>query len=50
MNKYDKNIYGGKKIMNIIEGSFITGDARIAIVASRFNEFITSKLIAGLKK
>ena len=33
--------------MNIIEGSFITGDARIAIVASRFNEFITSKLIAG---
>ena len=33
--------------MNIIEGSFITGDARIAIVASRFNEFITSKHIAG---
>ena len=33
--------------MNIIEGSFITEDARIAIVASRFNEFITSKLISG---
>lgn len=33
--------------MNIIEGSFIAGDARVAIVASRFNEFITSKLIGG---
>ena len=33
--------------MNVIEGSFITEDARIAIVASRFNEFITSKLISG---
>ena len=33
--------------MNVIEGSFITEDVRIAIVASRFNEFITSKLIGG---
>ena len=33
--------------MNIIEGSFIVKEARIAIVASRFNEFITSKLIGG---
>ncbi len=33
--------------MNVIEGSFITEDVRIAIVASRFNEFITSKLISG---
>lgn len=33
--------------MNIIEGSFIAKEAKIAIVASRFNEFITSKLIGG---
>ena len=33
--------------MNVIEGSFVTEDVRIAIVASRFNEFITSKLIGG---
>jgi len=33
--------------MNTIEGSFINGEARIAIVASRFNEFITSKLVSG---
>lgn len=33
--------------MNIIEGKFTASDAKIAIVASRFNEFITSKLIGG---
>lgn len=33
--------------MNIIEGNFTEKDSRIAIVASRFNEFITSKLIGG---
>ena len=33
--------------MNIIEGKFIADGARIGIVASRFNEFITSKLIGG---
>ncbi len=33
--------------MNIIEGNFIAKDAKIAIIASRFNEFITSKLIGG---
>ncbi|MCQ2464754.1 MAG: 6,7-dimethyl-8-ribityllumazine synthase [Oscillospiraceae bacterium] len=33
--------------MNTIEGNFIAGEARIAIVASRFNEFITSKLVGG---
>ncbi len=33
--------------MNIIEGKFVVEDAKIAIVASRFNEFITSKLVGG---
>ncbi len=33
--------------MNIIEGKFVADGARIGIVASRFNEFITSKLIGG---
>ncbi len=37
----------GKKNMNIIEGKFVVEDAKIAIVASRFNEFITSKLVGG---
>lgn len=33
--------------MNIIEGKLILNNKRIAIVASRFNEFIVSKLISG---
>ncbi len=33
--------------MNIIEGKFVADGAKIGIVASRFNEFITSKLIGG---
>ena len=33
--------------MNIIQGTFIAEKMRIAIVASRFNEFITNKLIGG---
>lgn len=33
--------------MNIIEGKLIANDMRIGIVASRFNEFIVSKLIGG---
>jgi 6,7-dimethyl-8-ribityllumazine synthase len=33
--------------MNIIQGTFITEGLRVAIVASRFNEFITGKLIDG---
>ena len=33
--------------MNIIKGNYIAKDAKIAIIASRFNEFITSKLIGG---
>ncbi len=33
--------------MKTIEGSFITEDVKIGIVAARFNEFITSKLIGG---
>ena len=34
--------------MNIIEGKFTCAEnARIGIVASRFNEFITSKLVGG---
>lgn len=33
--------------MNVLEGKLISKDLRIGIVAARFNEFITSKLIAG---
>lgn len=33
--------------MNVFEGTLIPKNARIGIVASRFNEFITSKLISG---
>lgn len=33
--------------MNIVQGNLIAKDLKIAIVASRFNEFIVSKLISG---
>ncbi|MBR1737668.1 MAG: 6,7-dimethyl-8-ribityllumazine synthase [Firmicutes bacterium] len=33
--------------MNILEGKLIAENVKIAIVAGRFNEFITSKLIGG---
>jgi 6,7-dimethyl-8-ribityllumazine synthase len=33
--------------MKTIEGSLVAGKARVAIVAARFNEFITSKLVGG---
>ena len=33
--------------MNVFEGTLVPKDVKIGIVASRFNEFITSKLIAG---
>lgn len=34
--------------MNVIEGSLISSDSgKVAIVVSRFNEFITSKLLSG---
>ena len=33
--------------MKILEGNMVADGAKIAIVASRFNEFITSKLISG---
>lgn len=33
--------------MNIIEGKYLGNELRIGIVASRFNEFIVSKLIGG---
>ena len=32
---------------NIIEGNFIAGSQRFCIVISRFNEFISSKLLSG---
>ena len=31
----------------IIEGNLVAGDAKIAIVVARFNDFITSKLLEG---
>lgn len=33
--------------MNIYEGKLLAKDAKIAIVAGRFNEFIVSKLLSG---
>ena len=33
--------------MNIIQGNVIGNGMKVAIVASRFNEFITGKLLAG---
>lgn len=33
--------------MNVIQGKYTVKGARVAIVASRFNEFITTKLIGG---
>ena len=33
--------------MNIIEGNIVAKDVKIGIVAARFNEFITSKLLSG---
>ncbi len=33
--------------MKILEGKLVAKDVKIAIVASRFNEFIVSKLISG---
>ncbi len=36
-----------KKDMEVIEGGLVAAGQRIGIVAARFNEFITSKLIGG---
>ncbi len=33
--------------MKVIEGNLVADGAKIAIIASRFNEFITSKLVGG---
>lgn len=33
--------------MNTLEGKLVSGDVKVGIVAARFNEFITSKLIGG---
>ena len=33
--------------MNVFEGNIVAKDVRIGIVAARFNEFITSKLLSG---
>ena len=33
--------------MNTIEGKLVSTDMKVALVASRFNEFIVSKLISG---
>ena len=34
-------------MVKIIEGNFDTGNKKFAIVASRYNDFITEKLLAG---
>jgi 6,7-dimethyl-8-ribityllumazine synthase len=33
--------------MNTLEGKLVANDIKVGIVASRFNEFITSKLLSG---
>ena len=35
--------------MRITEGSLVAQNIRVGIVASRFNEFITSKLLSGAR-
>lgn len=37
----------GKESMNTLEGKLVAEGLKIGIVAARFNEFITSKLIGG---
>ena len=36
-----------KKIMRVLEGKVVAEGIRVGIVASRFNEFITNKLVGG---
>ena len=33
--------------MNVYEGKLIPGKIKVGIVAARFNEFITSRLLSG---
>lgn len=33
--------------MRIFEGKLVSKDIRVGIIAARFNEFITSKLLGG---
>ena len=33
--------------MNTLEGKLVSRDIKVGIVAARFNEFITSKLLSG---
>ena len=42
-----KKIINKSTIMNVLEGNLIVNNHRIGIVAARFNEFITSKLLGG---
>ena len=37
----------GAKEMNVFEGNIVAKNVKIGIVAARFNEFITSKLLGG---
>ena len=37
----------GEKEMNVFEGNIVAKNVKIGIVAARFNEFITSKLLGG---
>ena len=40
-------IIEGESIMNVYEGKLIPGKIKVGIVAARFNEFITSRLLSG---
>ena len=35
--------------MNLLEGKLLAEGQRIGVVAARFNEFITAKLVGGAK-
>jgi 6,7-dimethyl-8-ribityllumazine synthase len=39
--------FGGKPMPVFIEGGYCLGSARIALVVSRFNQFITERLLEG---
>ena len=42
-----KEIITGGNIMRVLEGKVVAEKIRVGIVAARFNEFITSKLVGG---
>jgi 6,7-dimethyl-8-ribityllumazine synthase len=49
-NAWDIYYKKGEFIMKVLEGKLVANNVKIGIVAARFNEFIVSKLVDGLKR